>query len=239
MVLQIPTLVACLIGRIQICLNHRKTLSGHTATEEAGRAVTVPRPVAGQHTVSIPVCYGRVRLDPLAGVVPVAVAPTFSPPAGQYGGTQTVTLASITPGAVFRSTVDGTLPNDSSSAANPVTAPIPTLIRAYTKATGYSDSDVASALYSAPAATFTVYWGHTPNRVLTGSDVQALAHSAVVSNTHRDHVWGAGSTINDYFAFWMPTTGQAPTTNIGFFDVIGGFNRYPWQMTPRGTWAAL
>ncbi|MDL5033701.1 beta-1,3-glucanase family protein [Pelomonas sp. APW6] len=78
-----------------------------------------------------------------------AAAPTFSIPGGSYAGPQQVSLASSTPGAVIRYTLDGSTPTSASPVyAGPIAVSSSLTIKAYASATGMTDSPVASASYT-------------------------------------------------------------------------------------------
>ena len=87
--------------------------------------------------------------------LPGATAPVFSPAAGTYSSAQSVTISDSTPSSTIYYTTDGSTPTTSSTV---FTAPLPvsatTTIRAMATASGYTSSDVSTALYtiSAPAA---------------------------------------------------------------------------------------
>lgn len=92
-----------------------------------------------------------------------AVAPTFSPAAGSYGPTQSVTIASVTAGATLCYTTDGSTPTANGagtcthgstySGAVPVSAT--ETLKAVASEAGWNDSAVASAAYTINGAVAT------------------------------------------------------------------------------------
>jgi len=83
----------------------------------------------------------------IASSLPTASAPTFSPAAGSYSSTQSVTLSDATSGATIYYTIDGSTPTASSTAyTGPITVSSTETLEAIAVATG--DSAVASAVYS-------------------------------------------------------------------------------------------
>jgi N-acetylneuraminic acid mutarotase len=87
---------------------------------------------------------------------PVAATPNFSPPAGTYATTQTVTIGDTTPGAVIYYTTNGTTPSTSSSVyGNPIVVSSSETLEAIAAATGYSASVVATAVYTIAVPTNT------------------------------------------------------------------------------------
>ncbi len=84
--------------------------------------------------------------------LPVAAAPTFSPPAGSYTSAQTVTISDPMPGAaiVIYYTTDGTTPTTNSNVYNngAITVSSTETLKAFATAIGYSASAVATATYA-------------------------------------------------------------------------------------------
>lgn len=81
---------------------------------------------------------------------PATVAtPTFSPAAGTYSSTQSVTIACATDGATIHYTVDGSEPTSASSTySTAISVSSTKTIKAIAVKTGLADSAVASALYT-------------------------------------------------------------------------------------------
>ena len=128
-------------------------------------------------------------------ITPPAATPTFTPPAGTYASAQTVTIASATKGALIFYTTNGVAPTVNSAK---YTAPIAISKTATLKAvaidTGYSLSNVGSALYTieTPAA---------PPVISLASGAYTGAQSIAITDATP------GATI--YFT----TNGTTPTTS--------------------------
>jgi hypothetical protein len=81
-------------------------------------------------------------------IAPKADPPSFSPPPGVFTATQSVSMASATPGATIHYTTDGSIPTVSSTAYGaPVVVAATTTFRAIAAAPGSSPSDVVSGTY--------------------------------------------------------------------------------------------
>jgi Chitobiase/beta-hexosaminidase C-terminal domain len=81
--------------------------------------------------------------------VPQAATPGFSPAAGTYTSTQTVTISSTTPSATIHYTTNGTAPTTSSPVySGPITVSATETVEAIAVATGYSTSTAGSAAYT-------------------------------------------------------------------------------------------
>ncbi len=75
--------------------------------------------------------------------------PTFSPAAGSYSSTQTVTISSSTSGATIYYTTNGSTPTTSSAIySGPITVSGSETLKAYATKSGYFDSNVATAAYT-------------------------------------------------------------------------------------------
>jgi hypothetical protein len=80
---------------------------------------------------------------------PVAAMPGFTPGAGTYTSTQSVTISDATSGATIYYTLDGTTPTTSSTQyAGPINVAATTTINAMAVASGFTSSVVASATYT-------------------------------------------------------------------------------------------
>jgi ribosome-binding factor A len=78
-----------------------------------------------------------------------AATPTFNPAAGTYSSAQTVTISDGTSGATIYYTTNGTTPTTSSSVYNtPITVSATETLEAIAIASGYSQSPLASAVYT-------------------------------------------------------------------------------------------
>ncbi len=105
-----------------------------------------------------------------------AATPTFSPPAGTYTSAQMVTISDTTPGATIYFTTDNSTPTTSSTK---FTAAIPVnsteTIKAIAAAPGFSNSAVATAVYTInlPAADFQVSVNPSTLTIVAGQSGKA------------------------------------------------------------------
>jgi len=139
--------------------------------------------------------------------LPAAATPTFSPAAGVYSSTQTVTISDATSGAAIYYTTDGTTPTASSTAYNgAITVSSTETIEAIATASGYSPSGVASAAYTigtpfslAPATgsstTATVSPGGTATYNLTVNPTSGTTFPAAISFSASGLPPGATATF--------------------------------------------
>jgi hypothetical protein len=126
---------------------------------------------------------------------PVLPTPTFSPSAGTYATTQSVTISDSTPGTTIYYTTNGTTPTTSSTVySGAISVSTTEAIKAIAVESGYTNSAVGTAVYNInpllPAPTFSPAAG-------TYTSVQTIAISDAT----------AGTTI--YFT----TNGSTPTVS--------------------------
>src|SRR5208337_5071342 len=129
-------------------------------------------------------------------ITPVA-APTFSPIAGTYTTTQTVTLATATSGASINYTTDGTAPSETAGTlyTGPITVAKTTTIKAIAFGNNMPDSPIS-------VGTFTI----TPVAAPVFSPV---AGTYTATQTVTLATTTAGASIN------YTTNGTAPSETIG------------------------
>ncbi|NKF24511.1 chitobiase/beta-hexosaminidase C-terminal domain-containing protein [Solimonas marina] len=128
-------------------------------------------------------------------ITPPAEAPSFSPAAGTYTTTQSVTLSSPTTGAKIHFTIDGSTPTATSPTySGPISVSESKTIKAITVASGYADSSVATAKYTiTPPA-------DTPTFSPAGGTYTATQSVTISDST-------TGATIH------FTTDGSQPTAN--------------------------
>jgi hypothetical protein len=128
------------------------TVNGSTPTT-ASTPYTGPLTVAGTETVNaIATAPGfstsAVGVGGYTINLPATATPTFSPLAGTFGTSQTVTIADTETGAVIYYTLDGSKPTTASTQyAGGITVQTSETISAIALAPGFSTSAVASAVY--------------------------------------------------------------------------------------------
>ena len=112
---------------------------------------------------------------------PTAATPTFSVPAGTYATSQTVSISDATSGAAIYYTTNGSTPTTSSTKyTGAITVSSPETLEAIAVVSGYSNSAVATAIYTispvVAAPTFSPVGGtYTSSQTVTISDSTAGA----------------------------------------------------------------
>lgn len=127
------------------------TTNGTTPTT-ASTLYSTPVSIASSSTLkAIAVTTGthNSAVTSAAYVINGAVATaTFSPIAGSYTGTQTVTVSSATSGATFYYSTDGSAPTRSSTLyTGPISVAVSETVKVLGTKVGFSDSAIASAAY--------------------------------------------------------------------------------------------
>jgi hypothetical protein len=136
--------------------------------------------------------------------------PSFSPVAGTYTSTQTVTIGTATPSATIYYTTNGTTPTTSSPVySGPITISATETLAAIAVATGNSSSAVGSATYTidlsqASAPTFSLAPG-----TYTSSQVVTLSVTAPLPTVS----YSVNALIGPLSTIYYTTDGSIPTTN--------------------------
>jgi hypothetical protein len=159
--------------------------------------------VGGRDAVSV---YGLLSTN-----APLTATPSFSPPAGTYTGTQSVTISDSTPNASIYYTTNGSTPSTGSTLYSaPIQVATSELLQAVAIAPGFSQSADASANYtintgsgcSAPS-TAGVNVCSPVNGSTVASPVSVQAAATVTGTIARMEVWVDG--VKKYSTFGSRT----------------------------------
>ena len=174
------------------------TTNGTTPTTSSpvySSAITVSAPETIE-AIAVETGYTNSAMGTAAyTITPVLPAPTFSPVAGSYSSSQSVTISDSTAGTTIYYTTNGTTPTTSSTVySGAITVSATETIEAIAVKTGFTNSAVATAVYTIvpalPAPTFSPAAGtYTTAQSVTISDAMA------------------GTTI------YYTTNGSTPTTS--------------------------
>ena len=184
--------------------------------------------------------------------IPTVATPTFSPAAGTYTETQTVTIACETNGATIRYTLDGSDPTPNSAVySTAITISETSTVKAYATKDGMNDSEIASASYTINTPTpgqETTYTLITSANALVAGDryiivgIKEGAYKALgkQNNNNRSsaNVTVAENAISlipaaaaaDTLAFEL-TLGQDSTGYWTFYDAVNGGYLYAASST--------
>ena len=132
----------------------RYTTDGTTPNETSGTVYSSPVTMNATATLKA-IAYQNGMSDSgiMAGAYTIgatAATPTFSPGAGSYNSTQTVTISSTTSGAFIRYTLDGTAPSETNGVmyTTPVLLNASCTLQAIAYMAGMTDSAVAGGSYT-------------------------------------------------------------------------------------------
>src|SRR5882762_6917846 len=135
----------------------------------------------------------------LASSSPQAAAPTFTPPPGNYGTAQTLTISDTTPGSTIYYTLDGSLPTRSSPQySGSIVLNSTTTINAIAVANGFLTSPVVTGVYRIGGVLVT-----------TGGYVQgnsAVPHGSIPSVTIPFTAAQGAGNLNVVVVGWNDTT---------------------------------
>ncbi|WP_263357056.1 beta strand repeat-containing protein [Acidicapsa ligni] len=177
------------------------------------------------------------------GASTAAATPTFSPAAGTYSSSQTVTISDTSAGVSIHYTIDGSTPTDSSATySGPITVSTTETINAIATGGGFTDSTVASAAYTiapvasnpAVAPTFSPAAGtFTSAQTVSISDASAgvSIHYTVDGSTPTD----SSATYSSPIAVSKTETIKAIATGGGFTDSTAASATYTISSGPAAT----
>jgi len=153
---------------------------------------------------------GSVQGQTSLTVMGAAIAPAFSPAAGTYTSTQSVSLSTSTPSATIYYTTNGTAPTTSSTVySGPITVSTSETIQAIAAANGYSNSTVSSAAYTinlpAAAPTFSPAAG-------TYTSVQTVSLSSSTPSATIYYTTNGSTPTTSSTAYSGPVTVSASET---------------------------
>ncbi len=189
----------------------RYTLDGSTPTSSFGTLYSAPFAVTATTTVKA-IAYNGSTTSPVStGTYTVwASAPTFTPAGNYYNTSQSVTMASTTPGATIRYTTNGSTPSLTNGTvySGAVSVSASETVRAIAYTSALSVSNVTSASYTigpkAAAPTFS-----------PGGGTYTVAQSVTISTTT------GGATIH-YTTDGTTPSGTAGTVYSGPITISAG-----------------
>ena len=156
---------------------------------------------------------------------------TFSPVAGSYFGTASVTLTSSTPGNTIRYTTDGSTPTGSSTQyVSPVPVSVSTTINAFAAASGLLNSPPTSASYEVGTWTSSAFWKNFAVPQQTG--VFTWIFRASASSAAADGLIGlspiTSTSFNDLAVILrFNQTGTIDARNAGAYAAVNSFTYVP------------
>jgi hypothetical protein len=160
-------------------------------------------------------------------------APAFSPVAGTYTASQTVTISDATAGTTIYYTTNGTTPTTSSTVYNgPITVSTTEALKAIAVETGYANSPVAIAAYAIGAATSYINY---PNSGFTASALSLNYGASVTGGVLQLTDGGANEERSAWFTTQVPV--QAFTTNFTFKQTNASADGMTFAIQGENIWS--
>lgn len=155
---------------------------------------------------------------------PIVATPTFSPTSGGFVTSVNVTILDSTPSAVIYYTLDGSTPTTNSTLfVSAFTLTNTTTVKAFAVAVGYTQSAVATKIYSPTLSTWG-FWGTSFNTNLVAADinvgpVQGWSQTTVnYLGSDSNYTYEATSLeIGTYRFYGVQDTAADPDASDGFF----------------------
>ncbi len=145
-------------------------------------------------------------------ITPVLPAPTFSPAAGTYATSQSVTISDATSGTTIYYTTNGTTPTTSSTAySGPITVSTTETVKAIAVKTGSTNSAVSTAAYTIGAVTTYINY---PSNGFTSNSLSLNNGPQVTGGVLQITDGGVGEDRSAWFASEVPV--QSFVTNFTF-----------------------
>ena len=175
--------------------------------------------------------YVKVYYDPDAGGTPTCATPTFSPAAGSYIGTQSVTISSTTTGSTIYYTTDGSTPTTGSAhgtagdASATVSVSSSMTLNAIAVKAGADNSTVGTATYSIVSCSGDNFdWNLATNSYTTGTNEVTWSHTyATMHNagTNATNYLGGDANNRTSSRFYSENTLTiTPATGVTISHVV-------------------
>ena len=157
-----------------------------------------------------------------SGSSTVLPAPTFSPAAGSYAASPSVTISDATAGTTIYYTADGTTPTTASSIyGSPITVSATETLQAIAVESGYTDSAVASATYTITSSPFSIAVSPASLSMVAGQPALATVAINPVNGFNQTVSFGCAGLPAGLSCSFSPssiTTGGTPATTTLILD---------------------